>query len=437
MRCTIGIHRKWEAKTKNRTFLLLHILAMTLTLSVSTPANGKLLVGPGQQYSTIQAAVDAANEGSEILVFPDTYNESVAIAKSNLRIIAQGEGVVVEPPETAGFLVHADHVFIQGFEIAYGAECARAIEFLGSHNTSTDNHIFLNSSCIGVNALICRDPDGGSDNNIIKNNIIEAADLGIVITAETDDAINTGDIIKNNTLLGVAQSHIVVENAKGFQILDNLVEGAPFGHCLAVGSFGDNKIEQGFHEIVGNAMFNCAGNGISLYASPGTTLTRNFIFDNTIQGCGKDCLALEAGEGAFLTHNVVSANETSFSQLCSVKLGAYDLENTGGVTVSYNWVRDNTVYRNLSGICLLGGGDINLVVNNLVEDQNADGILVASDKNLLMSNNSHNNEGDGILVQGNINKMLLNIALNNGVYDLADEGKANRWQANVYNTSNW
>jgi pectin methylesterase-like acyl-CoA thioesterase len=51
----------------------------------------ELTVGPGQEYETIQDAVDAAKQGSKILVFPlvypDLYEENVLITKNNLQII--------------------------------------------------------------------------------------------------------------------------------------------------------------------------------------------------------------------------------------------------------------------------------------------------------------------------------------------------------------
>ena len=81
---------------------------MVLTIPVSAVGEeNSLRVGPGQEYDTTQAAVDTAKRGSKILVFPDTYAESVSVTKNNLQIIAQGDDVTVEPPHTAGFLVNA------------------------------------------------------------------------------------------------------------------------------------------------------------------------------------------------------------------------------------------------------------------------------------------------------------------------------------------
>ena len=427
------------------TIVLVFMASMALIVAVPASADWAddvkkalkvtLRVGPGQDYTTIQDAVDAAKQGSRILVYPALYKESVLITKNNLWIIAQGEGVIVKPPHTAGFEVNADHVTIRGFAIAFGAKCAPAIAFEGSHNTFAENYAYLDATCIGVNALVCRDRDGGSDYNTVEHNTINSADLGIVITAETPDAINTGNIIRDNTLLAVAQTPIAVENGKGFLVSGNSMDGAPFGNCISVSTL-DNNIVQGHHRIVKNTMGHCAGNGISLYAGPGTVLAHNYISDNTIRTCGEDCIALEAGSGAVLTDNNVTDNQVSFSGICGVVLSAYPWDATNA-SVSDNLIRANMVYRNLSGICLNPGADNNLVLNNLAQDQTADGIVVFGDSNKLEGNTAHDNDWVGIEVQGDNNTIFNNTALRNGFYDLADEGTGNRWWNNEYETASW
>jgi hypothetical protein len=122
--------------------VLLAVLVLALPVSAAGPGN-VLTVGFGQQYATIQAAVDAAKPGSRILVYPGTYHENVTVAISKLRILSQGDGVLVVPDEMhkAGFLVQADHVTVQGFDIAFGTNCASGIKFEGSHNIFADNYI--------------------------------------------------------------------------------------------------------------------------------------------------------------------------------------------------------------------------------------------------------------------------------------------------------
>lgn len=440
-------------KMKNRALLTMGVsisLVMALAMPVSATGKGNSLqVGSGQEFDTIQDAVNAAKQGSKILVYPGHYVENVLITTNNLQIIAQGDEVIVEatppPPHAANasgvFYVLADHVTIRGFEIWYGARCAPGIEFQGSHNTFAENSLYLHATCLGANAITCRDGDGGSDYNIIEHNYIDQADLGIVISAlgknqSTPDAINTGNVIRNNTTRSIGQLAIGVENGKGFLVSGNRIEEVSFGHCMAIGSHGEDASAQGHHTIENNTMGYCAGNGISLYAWPETILTHNRIADNTIQNCGSDCLALEAGSGAVMTDNKVTGNEASFSAICGITLGAYPWD-APDTSVSNNLVRDNTVYRNLSGVCLNPKADNNLLLKNVAQNQTTDGIVVFGDGNKLLSNSAHDNDVNGIEVSGDNNAIFNNIALQNGLFDLADEGTDNRWRNNTYETKSW
>lgn len=431
---------------KNLTFWSIGVLTVSLValmLAMPLTATGEeniLRVGPGQEYETIQDAVDAAKQGSKILVYSDYYEENVEITKNNLQIIAQDEDVIIKGiapmPAPGCFHVLADHVTIRGFKIMYGTGCAPAIEFQGSHNIFAENNIFLDHDCYGANAIVCRDGDGGSDYNTIEQNYIDQADLGIIISA-TPGAINTGNVIKNNSTDKIGQLAIGIENGKGSLVSGNYIERTSFGHCISIGTNGEDASAQGYHTVVNNTMGKCAGNGVSLYAFPGTVLTHNRISDNWIQECGYDCIALEASEGAVLTDNQVTGNEVSFSELCGILLGAF--EDAPDVSVSDNLVRGNTVYRNLSGICLVSGAKNNRVFNNLTETNTADGIVVSGENNRLMGNTSWDNDGAGIAIdtEGENNRIFNNTASENGTFDLKDNGTDNRWWNNEYESAIW
>jgi parallel beta-helix repeat protein len=394
-------------KKRLTSVLFLVLVMLVLAAPVSAARQGNVLtVGSGREYETIQSAVDAARQGSRILVYPGTYTEAVSVTKNNLHILASGEDVVIEPPNTAGFQVHADHVTIQGFEIACGEECAPGIEFEGSYNTFADNAIFFTGTCIGVNAIVCRDPDGGSNLNIVASNTLEQTDLGIVIVSGAPGAINRGNVIRNNTLSGISQNPIMITNGRGFLVSGNRIDEAPYGSCIAIGTEGGNQIAQGDHTIVGNTMGQCGDKGISLYAAPGTALTHNIVTENTIQDCGGDCLALEAGSGATLTNNKVMSNSVSFSMFANGILLAGDQD----AVVRDNLIIGNLVFNNhQNGIYLMAGADRNRIMNNEVQTNNGVGIAIAGDDNVINGNSAHDN-----------------------TLDIADQGEGNRWDNNAY-----
>lgn len=67
------------------------------TLGVAPGSSGDTLqVGAGKQFTTIQAAVNAAGEGDHIIVFPGEYNEEVFVTnKDGLRITGTDRDTVV------------------------------------------------------------------------------------------------------------------------------------------------------------------------------------------------------------------------------------------------------------------------------------------------------------------------------------------------------
>lgn len=358
-------------------------LGITQPASVSA-GGADLTVGPGQEYETIQAAVDDARQGDTILVYPGFYEESVLVTTDHLQIIAAGDGVTVFSPigGTAPFVVHADHVTVRGFNELTGIEdCVPGIQFEGSHNRFADN-VINPGSCPGVNALVCRDADGGSNFNTIENNTIVHSDLGIVMTSvpTTTTALNIGNVIRNNTLNGMAAAGIVVQNGYGFTISGNSIPGSEFGHCITVGA--DNDTPQGHHLITNNQIAGCAGYGIALWADHETS----FI------------------------HNRITNNEVSFSH------HGINLYADPEATIRHTLIKGNTIYHNAwNGIVLEPGAEENILLKNTVV--------------------THIN--DGIQVLGDDNKIIQNSATGNVNWDLADWGTDNKWLGNEYGTASW
>jgi parallel beta-helix repeat protein len=362
--------------------VVLALLALAMPLAVAGQEN-ILRVGPGQEYATIQAAVDAARQGSRIFVYPGIYHERVLVNKNNLQIIAQGKPVVVRPPgPPAGFTVLADHVTIQGFDIGFGEGCATSIWFNGSHNTFADNFIHQVADCLGVNALVCRDYDGGSDFNTIERNHIVHSDLGIVVQATTDGALNQGNVIRDNRIDLVYTTPIAIANGTGFVVSGNTITSGEY--CILVGTLLQNPIAQGHHAIVDNSLSGCGLNAISVYADSGTVVTHNRIAGNTVTGCTGSCIDLTAYEGSTLTNNEIKANTISDSMA-------------------------------LRGIRVSAGADDNRILDNEVREAARIGITVAGNSNLIAGN----------AAQGNT------------ILDLQDLGQGNKWPNNTYDTANW
>ena len=127
------------------TAFLLSILATCLLLSTLViSVNGAALnVGSGGQYTSITAAVNAAQPGDTIIVGAGTYSENVVVTKS-VTITAASPGstvVTAADPSKDVFLVQAKNVRVEGLTFT-GATGASGV------------HVDHSSACVvtGINA---------------------------------------------------------------------------------------------------------------------------------------------------------------------------------------------------------------------------------------------------------------------------------------------
>jgi parallel beta-helix repeat protein len=415
----------------SRAFSISGVLVVVALVMLPLPASAAggqtnvLRVGPGEQYATIQAAVDAASQGSRILVYPGTYQEAVSITKNNLQILAQGEHVNVQllglpsPEDKEGFAVLADNVTIRGFNIGFGGGCRAAISFEGSHNTFADNYMFQERDCLGATAVSGGSDTGGIDYNVIEGNTIYHGDEGIAIGAGPG-YLNTGNIIRGNTITDIATDAIGIINGDGFLVSGNQIEG-PSAHCIDVRTQAGKQPPQGHHTIVGNNMQICK-DGILVYAQALAVMTNNRIAENTIVGCDTGCIALTAELGATVSNNEVSSNSITPSSGVVPASGdgiVLEVVEPGGV-VNNNLIQDNRVSFGGDGIVVTVGADKNRVSKNEVRSNLGVGISVSGDNNSMVGNMAKNN----------------NLA-NSGLWDLADFGQGNRWINNTYDTANF
>lgn len=363
--------------------LSLLTFAIVCCAAVNAWAGNVLNVGPSQTYATIQAAVNAAQPGDAIMVYPSTYPESVTVAMNHLSILAEEDGVVVGPPPAAGqacFEVKADGVVIQGFGLT-GTNCAPAIRFEGSYNRFSDNNIY-GLTCPGVNGLACRAPKGGSNYNVIQNNDLTEADLGIVVGSDDLNAVNKGNAIIGNRVHGVGAVGIAVYNAIETTIQGNVIEGVAFGMGISLSTLR-GKVPQHGHLVVGNSISYTSGDGIDVFSDQNCSLTKIVVSNNEIVSPGGAGILFQKDPGARLAENMISGNVVSDSEAVGIVLD--------------EGVNKNTVEGNLT----------------------FDGGLY------------------GILAVGNHNKIVSNTALRNSTYDLTDSGKGNTWKDNVYQTCSW
>lgn len=119
----------------------------------------ELSVGEGQDYATIQAAIDAASAGDKIMVGPGTYTESVVVNKdvtilgANADVAGYGargtESIVI-----GRFAIQADGVTISGFTVEAPPASSGwyGVYIYGAHNDVTISHNILEGANSGFDS---------------------------------------------------------------------------------------------------------------------------------------------------------------------------------------------------------------------------------------------------------------------------------------------
>lgn len=231
---------------------------ITRSLSASAAAQAPLKVDddaadcPDAAYGTIQAAVDAAEAGTRILVCGGIYRERVVIsgdAKNGLWLVAHGEpGTVVldgDNPSHALPFNHALHllnvsgVLIEGFSVREyfenikitggggntirknhttaaghdGIFALNSAHNLIEHNVSFDN---LSGNACGVNVA-----GPGSVGNVVRHNDLINNNWGIRIQGGATNTIAFGNVSRNNRShgiqnVGTATTGATIENNDAF-----------------------------------------------------------------------------------------------------------------------------------------------------------------------------------------------------------------------------
>ena len=223
-------------------------------------------------FTTIQAAVDAASSGMTILVCPGTYHESVTIAKSDLRIRAKGprRAVVLDGNAQmlfAGFYIqNASGNLITGFRIQNFHEAGILLDN-GDGNRIRKN-VTTGGHHDGIELRL-----GSSGNRIEHNRSIDNL-AGNACGIQIRDAGSTGNKLRYNVSINNNWGVRVGFGATGNVVFHNrATNNRAFGILDFSGADGTRIRE---NRAFGNPT------GISIQGSTGVLVARNHAFGNTL-----------------------------------------------------------------------------------------------------------------------------------------------------------
>jgi len=226
------------------------ILFLVLGITVSQAGAAVITVNSkgGGNYTAIQEAVDSAQNGDKILVFPGVYRENVRVNKeltitSNSSLTGDELNrtyVFGADPDNDVFSINSNNVIIEDFFVSGGpsgtGQSEVGISLKGAKNCSLiNNAVIMNNIGILLSGaqgnsltgnLISLGNDGvslvNSQGNLLSNNLVLTNGNGITLNSSINN------IIDNNTA-GSNSIGIYMESASGNTFSHNLISKNDYG----------------------------------------------------------------------------------------------------------------------------------------------------------------------------------------------------------------
>ncbi|WP_440946482.1 right-handed parallel beta-helix repeat-containing protein [Methanosarcina sp. T3] len=387
-------------------------------LALAGPASADTITvnnGGEGDYESIRKAINNANPGDTILVYPGTYKENLVVDRE-LRIISNSGSpedtiVLAATQKEHVFKVASDNVTIRGFEIKDASGTPGNYKY-GIYLEETKNCII--------------------DNNYISNNR-----EGILLIDSSNNTLINNKLPKNN------DAGIILRSSDHNTIMSNNLSGNIAGIVIIYSSY-DNRVD-------GNTVFE---NTIGIEVQGNNNTIRN----NTILNNDKYGIGIESSDDNAISSNIVNSNkrngiEIGFSKNNTLRNNTINFNGMDGVFLLYsnnNTLNDNNASNNANHGISLMDCDYNLLHNNVVNLNNANGIQLrnkgteidddaifewgGSGDNILSNNTVSSNTAYGIYIgiSGDNNTLKNNSVCSNGKYGifLAEASRNNELEGN-------
>lgn len=418
----------------------------------------------GSTYTSIQDAVDAANQGDTIIVDKGHYYENVTIYKPGITLKGNGsddciiyhyyKGTHPTTDFAAVINVTAKWVNVTGFYINASGDCTDGIRLIGPE--ATDCRVYMNKIKTWDNFTAGINIQFGSRNEVDKNNIttVQSYSAGVNCESGAYNLIRTNDIF----ILGMRSDGILFSSSVSTNASENLIVTTGYD---AVGLVANYSYRSDIHKNHIYTRHTDSFGANIRYCNLWTNFTANYIHtegswakgafnfysnyskilnnDITTESNSADPIRVWRGHNNTVRDNVVDASDSNsyglyayYTPYCSITNN--DVTTSGfsadGIMLSYcenNEVHSNDVYvtgNGAFGIRLDGITKYNTVHNNTIETMPpaTDGIFLATaSRNHLNHNDitTHGNNAHGIHAYGTSHN---NFFLGNEILTKGDSG---------------
>jgi parallel beta-helix repeat protein len=369
-------------------------------------------------YRTIQAAVDAADDGYRIIVRDGTYRENINVNKRlTIRSENGSTSTIVRASDSDNhvFEVTADYVNLSGFTMTGATQgwSAAGIYLYADYCDISDNTASNNFYGIRLSS---------SSNNTLTNNTASSnTRKGIYLSYSSNNTL-TGNIMSNsyNLDVGGTRPSDYVNNID----TTNKVDGKPVYYW----------VNQQDRQIPGDAGYVGVINSSNITVKD-LTLTNNAIGIIFVYTNNSRIKNISTTNSIFGIKLYYSSNNELIDNIASNNGNGIQLYSS-----SDNKLMDNTVNSN-NGYGIYSWGDNNTITNNIANSNSNNGIeldyLYSSGSNNTITNNTVNsNDRYGILCRSRDNVLADNIASFNGV-GINLEHSNNAITGNTVNSNNW
>jgi len=307
-------------------------------------------------YATIQEAIDSANNGDIVLVWPDIYNEHINF---------MGKAIVVG----SLFLMTNDTLYIS-HTIIDGYNSGSVVTFINEEDSTSViiGFTLRNGFCYDCNGVYCENSSPSVLYNIIINNGHGnlTGNYGGGIHCNNSNPIISGNkIINNSADWGAGILCKINSNPK---IIDNLISENSFG------------------------------GGIFCTNNSNPTIMNNIISENTNSGI------ICANSSPNILNNTIIGNISYFSFGDDGYGGGINCTGDSSLpTISNNIITENTADEGTGISSAYGASPLiinNIIVNNIIGEEGIGGaIYCMSSAPTINFCNISSNEGDGILYE--------------------------------------